>query len=284
MSDLLKGAPVAASINEKTKELVRRCEEIDRVPSLMTLRIGSNPSDVAYERSLSQKITELGMDFDAVVLDEDVAQSEVEKLIENANVDPAIDAIMIFRPLDKRFDENAICNKVAPSKDVDGVSARSLASVFMGDTDGFAPATAKACIEICDHYGIELEGNHVVVVGRSLVIGKPVGMLALDRNATVTFCHSRTSELPSITRSADIVISAIGRPHFFEDSHFAEGQTVIDVGINIVEGRICGDVDAESVQGTVERITPVPGGVGTVATATLLNNVALACARAAGLE
>lgn len=277
MCRLLKGAPVAGAINEHTQDMVSKCKAQGRTPTMMTLRIGDSPSDVAYENSLSKKAAELGIKFESVVLESEASQEDIEDLIANANMDPNIDGIMFFRPLPKHLDENAICNMVDPAKDVDGVGAISLAGVFMDDKLGFAPATARACIEICDHYGIELEGKHVVVVGRSLVIGKPAGMLALERNATVTFCHSRTSDLEKITNAADIVIAAIGKPKFFTEAHFSEDQIVIDVGINVVDDKICGDVDAGCITNMVSAITPVPGGVGTVATACLLNNVAIAC-------
>ena len=184
----------------------------------------------------------------------------------------------MFRPLPTFMDEKAMCNTLTAAKDVDGISLASLAAVFTDAPDGFPPCTAAACVAILDHYKVPIAGKHVAVIGRSLVVGKPVSMMLLRRNASVTICHSRTENLQEISRSADIVICATGRARAYGREYFRPGQTVLDVGINFdVHGKLCGDVDFDEVEPIVDAITPVPGGVGTVTTSmTMQHTVAAA--------
>lgn len=179
----------------------------------------------------------------------------------------------MFRPLPSEMEDKLVCDELAMAKDIDGVSTASLGAVFTDAKEGFAPSTAEACVRALDFYDIPVEGKHVVVVGRSLVVGKPVAMLLLRRNASVTICHSRTEDLPKIMRTADIVICATGRARAFDASCFREGQTVLDVGINFdKDGNLCGDVDYESVEPVVDAITPVPGGLGSVTTSITMEH------------
>ncbi len=187
---------------------------------------------------------------------------------------------MIFRPLPKHIDDERICESLAPSKDIDGISSSSMADVYAGSQRAFAPCTAQACIELLDYYGIELEGKRVTVIGRSFVIGKPVAMLLLERNATLKICHSRTKNLADECRDADILIAAAGKAGVVDGSFVSEGQVVIDVGINVdEEGNLCGDVKTAEVAPLVAAYTPVPGGVGTVTTTVLLKHVVEAAKR-----
>ena len=206
-------------------------------------------------------------------LDEKVSQEKLLLQIRRINADPSIHGCLVFRPLPSEMEDKLVCDELAMAKDIDGVSTASLGAVFTDAKEGFAPSTAEACVRALDFYDIPVEGKHVVVVGRSLVVGKPVAMLLLRRNASVTICHSRTEDLPKIMRTADIVICATGRARAFDASCFREGQTVLDVGINFdKDGNLCGDVDYESVEPVVDAITPVPGGLGSVTTSITMEH------------
>ena len=214
-------------------------------------------------------------------MDEFVTQSELHSQIQCINQDASIHGCLLFRPLPDFMDEKQICDELHMQKDVDGISSASLGAVFTDSPEGFAPCTAVACEKILDHYQIPIEGKHVVVVGRSLVIGKPVAMLLLKRNASVTICHSKTDGLESIMRSADIVICATGRARAYGAECFKPGQVVLDVGINFdANGVLCGDVDYDEVEPIVAAITPVPGGIGSVTTSTTMEHTLIAAERA----
>lgn len=279
MAEILLGKPVADSIKAEVESRVRALRDAGRTPCLSTIRIGDSPDDKSYELSIAKAAESLGIRLDAVHFPEDVAQRQVLSQIERLNNGASVDGCMLFRPLPEHLDERLLCDSLVPSKDVDAIGARALAGVFMGDGGAFAPATAEACMKILDHYGIPLEGRHVVVVGRSLVIGRPVGMLALSRNATVTFCHSRSANLQEVMRSGDIVVCAVGKAALFGEDCFRSGQVVLDVGMNVGhDGKLCGDVDFAHVELLVQAITPVPRGVGSVTTAVLLEHVVRAAA------
>ena len=189
----------------------------------------------------------------------------------------------MFRPLPKHLDENEACEALAPEKDVDGITRGSMASIYSGKGAGFAPCTAESCIEILKYNGVEMSGKRAVVIGRSLVIGKPVAMLLMANNATVTVCHSRTKDMPSVVKEADIVIACLGRAEMITADYFAPGQTVLDVGINWSEekNKLVGDVAFDEVEPIVDAITPVPGGVGSGTTAVLIRHVVEAAEKAA---
>ena len=286
MTRLLRGAPVVEELAEGLAPSVAACRAAGVVPTLALLRVGEDPSDLAYERTALKRAEALGVATRSMALPAEATTEEVARRIEAVNADEAIHGCLLFRPLPPSLDEGLLCNLLAPEKDVDGVTALSLAGVFGAKPCGFAPSTAEACLQVLDHYGIALEGRQVAVVGRSLVVGRPVAMMLLERDATVTLCHSRTADLPRHTRSADIVVCAAGRPRAFGPECFRPGQVVLDVGINFDdEGRLCGDVDFEAVEpvlGAEGAITPVPGGLGTVTTSVTMAHVvasALAAAR-----
>lgn len=243
-------------------------------PQVAVVRVGQNEADITYERTLTKKADALGIKVNAIHLQENVSQSMLLSTIEVVNADQKVHGCLVFRPLPADIDELKICNMIAPKKDIDGVGADSLASVFMGAVGGFAPATAEACVELLTHYDIEVKGKHVVVVGRSLVVGKPLSMLLLDRDATVTLCHSKTPDLANMMQSGDIVVCAVGRPREFGAKHFRSGQVVLDVGANVdSNGVFCGDVDYASVEPIVAAITPVPGGIGSITSSIILRHV-----------
>lgn len=280
MADLLLGKPVGDALSEKTAALAEELTAQGIQPTLAIVRVGERPDDLSYERGACKRAEALGIAVRKFLLPEDASQDDVLAAIAQVNGDASIHGCLLFRPLPKGIDEAAVCNALDPAKDVDGITAGSLAGVFMDTGVGFPPCTAQACVEILDHYGFDVEGKSVAVVGRSLVIGKPVAMMLLARNATVTLCHSRSRELPAICREADIVVYATGRPRAYSLEHFSDGQTVLDVGINVdEEGNLCGDVDFAAAEPLVAAITPVPRGVGSVTTAVLMRHVAEAAAK-----
>lgn len=281
MAELLKGAPVAAAL---TAQLTARCAALKEkgvVPTLAVVRVGENPGDISYEAAAVNRCGKIGIDVKGLPLPDDCEQDRLLDVIRSINENPAVHGCLLFRPLPDRAMEAAACALLDPAKDVDGMTAASLTGVFTGTGAGFPPCTAQACLEILDHYGIKPSGKHAVVIGRSLVIGKPVSMLLQNRDATVTMCHSRTKDLPALCRSAEILVAAAGRTGLVEASCAAPGQVVLDVGVNVDEdGGLRGDVDFAAVEPVVGAITPVPGGVGAVTTAVLCKHVIEAAERA----
>ena len=274
MARLLTGKEVSASIAERVRADVSFLMEKGITPTLATVRVGNDPGDAAYERGAAKRCEALGVCCRKIVLEENDSQEELISVLESLNKDQSVHGVLLFRPLPKRFDQALIENTLVPEKDIDCMTDLSMSGVYTGRDIGYPPCTAEACMEILDHYGIDCTGKKAVVIGRSLVIGKPAAMMLLKKNATVTVCHTRTKDMASVTRDADILIAAAGRAGIVDGSYVREGQTVIDVGINVdAEGKICGDVDEESVSPVDLALTPVPGGVGTVTTAVLVKHV-----------
>ena len=271
--ELLKGKPVADLICQKVQAEAEELLEKGIYPTLGILRVGHNESDIAYETSAEKKAKSLGMNVEKYIMEANSTESDVLDVLEVMNEDNNIHGILMFRPLPKGIDENHVINRINPAKDIDGISFESVGGLFTGEKNGFPPCTAEAAIAILDHYGIEVAGKKVVVIGRSLVIGKPVAMMLLDRNATITICHSKTKpeDLKALCKEADIIITAAGKIGTVTEDHVNGKQVIVDVGINFNEdGKMCGDADFEALDGKVEAITPVPGGVGSVTTALLL--------------
>lgn len=281
MAQLWKGAPVAAAL---TEQLTRRAEALSvkgTTPTLAIVRVGARSEDISYERGALKRCEKVGIAVRQFQLPEDAAQEELLAVIQQVNADKAIHGCLLFRPLPKHIDEGAVCAALSPAKDVDGITAGSLAAVFSGNGSGYPPCTAQACLEILDYYGYELKGKRAVVVGRSLVIGKPVSMLLLGRHATVTICHTRTADLAGECRRADVLVAAAGKAGAISAQCLAPGQVVLDVGINVDKaGNLVGDVDFPSAETAVEAITPVPGGVGAVTTSVLARHVIEAAEKA----
>ena len=281
MAVLLTGKEVSNAVKERVAEDVKTLAQSGITPTLAILRVGERPDDLSYERSAIKVAATLGIGVRSIVLPADATQEQIEAAIDGINDDASIHGCLMFRPLPKGIDETALCNRLDVRKDMDGIGLSSLAGIFAGTGQGYAPCTAQACIEICDYYNVPVQGKRVVVIGRSLVIGKPVSMLFLQRNATVTICHSRSENLAEITREADVVVCATGRAKAYDARYFSAGQTVIDVGINVDDqGNLCGDVDFDSVEPIVATITPVPRGVGSVTTALLMEHVVKAASMA----
>jgi len=283
MAKLLEGKQVTAALKEKQQAAVAALAAKGVIPTLGIIRVGEREDDIAYERGASKRCESVGVAVKYFHLSSDVPQEKLLSLIEQVNQDPSIHGVLLFRPLPKHIDAEVVRNALAPEKDIDGITDGSLAGVFTGSKKGFAPCTAQACLEILDHYGYDLKGKRVTVIGRSLVVGRPVAMMLMERNATVTICHTRTVNMPAVCRNAEILIVAAGKAKVVGKEFFAPGQVVIDVGINFDEnGKMCGDVDFAAAESIVEAVTPVPGGVGTVTTSVLVGNVIAAAQRSLG--
>ena len=281
MTELLKGAPVAEALNEQTRALSSRLREKGIVPTLAILRIGERRDDISYEKTARKRAESVGIAVRTSVLPEDTPAPAFFAALDGLNADPSIHGILLFRPLPKGIDEDEARARISPEKDVDGCTDASLAGVFTGSGVGFAPCTAEAAVSILEHYGIDCRGKRAVVLGRSLVVGRPAAMLLLHRNATVTLCHSHTGDAAALAREADILLVATGRQESIGREYFREGQIVLDVGIHFSaeKGRLTGDVRREEAEELVSAITPVPGGIGTVTTSVLLLPTALSAER-----
>lgn len=280
MAKQLLGKEVTAALNERIKADVAKLNEKGIKPTLGIIRVGERPDDLSYERGATKRCETLGVECKKYLLPADVSQEELLKVIDEVNNDDAIHGVLMFRPLPKHIDQTVVENALAAEKDVDCQTDASLGGVFTGKKVGFPPCTPQACMEILDHYEIDCTGKKAVVIGRSLVVGKPAAMMLIKKNATVTVCHTRTVDMPSVTKEADIVIVAAGRAGVIGAEYVSEGQIVIDVGINVNdEGKLCGDVDYAAVEPIVEAITPVPGGVGSVTTSVLVGHVVEAAMR-----
>ena len=252
-------------------------------PTLGIIRLGENPSDLSYEKGATKRAEEVGVAVKNYILPEDASKEDVLKVIDEVNADTSVHGVLMFRPLPKHLkaDQDEICNRLAPCKDVDSMTHMSNAGVFEGQDLGYAPCTPAACMEILDHYGIDCKGKNAVVIGRSLVVGKPAAMMLMAKNATVTVCHTRTVNTAEICRNADIIVTAAGVLNSLTKDFVREGQIVIDVSMNWNpekitskgKGGMSGDCVFDEVEPIVEAITPVPGGVGAVTTTVLMKHV-----------
>lgn len=267
----LRGKKVSDGIKEYvSKEL----ETLSFVPKLAIVRVGENPDDMSYERGATKKLKSFGLDVASYVFPQDISDEDFKKAFKDINEDDEVTGILLLRPLPRTINEKDIENMIDPKKDLDGISPINIAKVFAGDTSGFSPCTAEAVIEVLKAYDIELTGKRVTVVGRSMVVGKPVSMLLLKENATVTMTHTRTVDLKKTCSDAEIVIAAAGRAKMLNSDYCGQDAVMIDVGINVDEnGKLCGDVDYATLDGKASAATPVPGGVGTVTTAVLAKHL-----------
>lgn len=272
-AEIYKGAPVAQAI---TEDLIKRCEDLKARginPCLAMVKLGDDEADASYERNAVKRCEKVGIMVKHFNLPEKALKSEVLRVIKEINEDDSIHACLMFRPVYDKEIENEAAKLLVASKDVDCMTSDSLSSVFLGRGEGFAPCTAQACIEILDFYGIDLTGKNVVVIGRSPVVGKPLSMMLQNRNATVTMCHTKTRNLAEIAKGAEILIVAAGHPGTATKDMVNDNQVIVDVGINVVDGNLCGDVDFLACEPVVAAITPVPGGVGAVTTSVLAKHI-----------
>ena len=280
MAKQLLGKEVTAALNERIKANVATLQEKGINPTLAIIRVGENESDISYERGATKRCETLGVACTKILLPEDATQEQVLAAVDQVNKDDKIHGVLLFRPLPRHLNQTEIENALDPAKDVDCMTDGSMSGVFTGKALGFPPCTPQACMEILDHYGIDCTGKKAVVIGRSLVVGKPAAMMLIKKNATVTICHTRTKDMPGVTREAEILIVAAGRAGVVNKDYVSPGQIVIDVGINVnEEGKLCGDVKFDEVEPIVEAITPVPGGVGSVTTSVLVGHVVEAAMR-----
>ena len=282
---LLKGKPVADAITEKLRLEVEKLSKKGIVPTLAILRVGKREDDLSYERGAMKRCAQVGIEVKQVVLDGDIDNEQFLKKLEELNQDDGVDGILMFRPLPKQLDEEAATRLLAGEKDIDGNTQGSIAGIYANTGDGFAPCTAEAVMAILNYYGIEMAGKKAVVIGRSLVIGRPVAMLLMHKQATVTICHSRSKKIDKISRKADILVAAAGQMQSIDRNYIKEGQIVIDVGIHWDEEaqKLCGDVVTNDVEEIVAAVTPVPGGVGAVTTSILAKHVLEAAIKRRGI-
>ncbi|HBF0918827.1 TPA: bifunctional 5,10-methylene-tetrahydrofolate dehydrogenase/5,10-methylene-tetrahydrofolate cyclohydrolase [Clostridioides difficile] len=275
---IIKGKPVADKISE---ELIKEVDLLVKEginPKLTIVRVGARSDDLSYERGALKRCQNIGITTEVLELAEDITQEEYIDVLKRVNDDKNVNGILCFRPLPKHLNEEVIKYVIAPEKDVDCFSPINSAKVMEGDKSGFPPCTPTAVVEILKHYNVDLKGSKVTVLGRSMVVGKPVSMLLLSEHATVTICHSKTKNLSGVAAEADVLIAAIGRAKIVDESFVKDGAVVIDVGINVdEEGNLCGDVDTNAVLDKVSMITPVPAGVGSVTTSILAKHVVKAC-------
>ena len=283
---ILSGKEVAAAIKEECKAAAEELRAKGIAPKLGIVRVGAKDNDLAYERGATKTMNACGVDVQVFEMPEDVTQEDFDKKLQEVNDDPTVNGILMFLPLPKHLDEKKARNMLKPEKDIDGCTTGSQAGVYAGKDLGFPPCTAQASMEILKYYNVDLKGKKAAVIGRSLVIGRPVALMLMNANATVTICHTKTVDVPSITREADVVIAASGQMESVGPEYLSAGQTVIDVGIswNDAKGKLCGDVDFDKAEPIVGAITPVPGGVGSVTSAVLCKHVIKACKAQNGIE
>ncbi len=268
----LKGAEVSAKIKEQVQKALTRLD--GRAPKLAIVRVGENPDDLSYERGATKKLENFGLRVLSCVYPADISDSAFKEAFAGINADPDVSGILLLRPLPRQIREKDIEQMIDPRKDLDGISPVNIAKVFAGDESGFAPCTAEAVIEVLKANEIPITGKRVTIVGRSMVVGRPLAMLMMKENATVTICHTRTQDLPGTCRNAEILVAAAGRAKMLGAEHVGKDAVVIDVGINVDEnGKLCGDVDLETVRERAAMATPVPGGVGAVTTAVLARHL-----------
>lgn len=274
MGILIKGKPVGDKITDQLKNEVEILSKKNILPKIKIVRVGENPSDLAYERGALKRMDKCGILSEVVKLPAHISQEDFVDKLKEINDDKLTHGILVFRPLPKGLDERIIKYIVSPEKDVDCFSPINVAKVMEGDETGFAPCTAVAVVEIIKHYSPDIKGKNVVVIGRSMVVGKPVSMLLLKENATVTICHSKTKDLSKMASKADIVVAAIGKAKMIDESFLKDNAMIIDVGINVdEEEKIVGDVDTNACLDKCSMITPAPGGVGSVTTSILAKHV-----------
>lgn len=280
MAKRLTGKEVAADLLSRCRQKSEDLHKKGVRPCLAIVRVGENADDLYYQESLERETAKAGIECRVFPLPLVVSDELLQNSLRGLSDDPSVHGILLFCPLPEHLDEEAARAAIDPQKDVDGLTKENAAALYSGDANAFAPCTAAAVVELLRYYQVPLTGQQVVIIGRSLVVGKPLAMLLLANNATVTICHSKSRDLPEVCRAADILISAVGKAKNFAVSFTSPWQTVVDVGINpdpLHPGKICGDFVYESVEPQVEAITPVPGGVGTVTTAMLCYHTLRAC-------
>lgn len=268
------GSEVAKAMKKDLIQEVEVLKEKGVEPHLTIIRVGDRPDDLTYERNAKRRMELVGITCSVVELEESISQKELEKVFSEVNQDENVHGILLFQPLPAHLNVEPIKSQIHPYKDVDCMCMENAAKIFVGNQTGHAPCTAEAVMEMLRHYEISVSGKRVVILGRSLVIGRPLSMLMLEQNATVTICHSKTEHLEEVCKEADILVAAVGKARMVTDEMVREGAVVVDVGINVDEnGNLFGDVDFAKVEAKSDFITPVPKGVGSVTTSVLAKHV-----------
>lgn len=268
----LRGKPVVDALNEKFGRDIQQLKQKGIIPKIAIVRVGEREDDLAYERGIIKRFSAVHAAAEVVALPLECSQKQLEETIISLNKDNSVHGILLFRPLPGQLSEGAVKSIISKEKDVDCMGINNIADVFSGSKNCYPPCTAQAVIELLDYYKIDVTGKKVTIVGRSLVVGKPLSMLLLGRNATVTICHTKTEDLAGECRKADILVACAGSAKMIKESFVNSEQTVIDVGINMYNGKLCGDVDFDAVADKVKAVTPVPGGIGTITTSILLKH------------
>jgi methylenetetrahydrofolate dehydrogenase (NADP+)/methenyltetrahydrofolate cyclohydrolase len=281
MPEVLSGKTVSQASLAEIKQRAEALAAKGVTPKLAIVRFGARPDDIYYEKGAKRTCGQVGVACETAELPDDVPLADALAAVTRLNDDPSVHGILVLQPMPKHIDATKVRHLISPDKDIDGMSPINAAKVFEGDPTGYSPCTPMAVMEIIKHYGIALKGKKVVVLGRSMVVGKPAAMLLLGEHATVTICHSRTQDLAFEARQADVLVAAIGKAKMVTKDYVKPGAIVIDVGINVDQnGKLCGDVDYESASPMASMITPVPGGVGSVTTAVLAKHVVRAAEKA----
>ncbi len=272
MGQIINGREIAKSVKEDIKLFIKeRTASNKSIPKIASILVGNDGGSIYYMNNQEKVATSLGLLFDKIILEEDIKEEDLIKLIGDLNRDDAVSGIVMQLPLPKHINEKKVVNYIYEDKDIDCLTVKSQGKLYMGDR-GFLPCTPNSVVTLLKSLGIELSGKEAVVVGRSNIVGKPAGQLLLNENCTVTICHSRTKDLKEVCKRADILVAAIGKPKFIDESFIKEGAIVIDVGTSSVDGKICGDVDFDKVIDKASFVTPVPGGVGALTTTLLIKN------------
>lgn len=274
MTRILKAKEIADKMKEEIRKDISILKESNISPKIGIVRIGKNPDDIYYENSVIRNAEKLGIESFVLELEQEISTDDLVYELVKLNMRQDITGILLLRPLPKHIVYSRVRDSISENKDIDCMHPLNLSKIFEGDFRGFMPCTASSALEILKAHDIELEGKDIVIINRSLVVGKPLAMMLLNENATVSICHSKTKNLKEYTKKADIVITALGQPKIFTKEYFSEESILIDVGVGVDEnGRLSGDIDFESVEGHVKAVTPVPGGVGSLTTTILLSHI-----------
>lgn len=271
---IIKGKEASDNLKSEIKKDIADMSTKGYQPKLVIVRVGEKPDDISYEKSLIKNCDNLGIDCEVIQVADTVQTEEVVDIIKKLNDDKKVSGVLVFRPMPKHIDLDTISNTLSPVKDVDCMTPLNLEKIFEGDFSGYSPGTPQAAMEMLNHAGVELEGKHAVIINRTMVLGKPLAMMMLAKNATVTICHSKTANLKELTKQADIVVSALGKSKMITKDYLSEKSICVDVGVSLdSEGKLSGDLDYENLVDYVSMITPTPGGTGAVTTTILLSNV-----------
>lgn len=274
MTEILKGKPVADMIKADMSKKIEDFRAKGIAPKIAIVRLGEDPSDISYEKAILKVSANLNIDSEVFNIARESTTEELLALMDKLNKDDKVHGILVFRPLPKQIDAEKVANFINPDKDIDCMNPMNLEAIFEGKKDSFEPATPRAAVEILGRTGYDYTGKNVVIINRSMVVGKPLAMMLLNENATVTICHSKTKDLKAACKNADVVFTALGRAKMLDKSYFNEDSIIIDVGVSMdKEGKISGDADYDNLLDYVAKITPVPGGVGSITTTILLNQV-----------